>query len=145
MSQFASRIPLDSLYKGFDWASLGASTVVDVGGGHGPVSVGLATHFPALRFIVQDFPDVIGSHPPLDPSIADRIEYTAHDLLKDQPIKGAAVYFFRAVFHNLPDAQCVQVLAQHARVMDAKSRMVLNEPSLHEPGTVPAWQDRMKR
>jgi O-methyltransferase domain len=49
------------LPSGFPWGNLDAgSTIVDVGGGIGMVSVEIAKEFPELKFIVQDLPDVSG-------------------------------------------------------------------------------------
>ncbi|KAL8793410.1 MAG: hypothetical protein Q9195_003996 [Heterodermia aff. obscurata] len=146
MSQFASRIPIQPIADAYDWALLGESTVVDVGGGHGPISTGLAKLFPQLRFIVQDLPEVIESRPPDDDDLRDRVSFMAYDFLADnQPVSGQAVYFFRAVFHNWPDASCVRILRNQVPALRAGAVLIVNETLLHEPGSLPPEQERLRR
>ena len=50
----ACTISLDPLQGGgFGWRYLGKTAVVDVEGGHGPVSIGLAEAFPYLIFKIH--------------------------------------------------------------------------------------------
>lgn len=170
MSQFASRIPIQPVADAYDWvcfprrfkpapfakepapdacsfsqALLGDSTVVDVGGGHGPVSIGLAKLFPRLRFIVQDLPEAIGSRPSLPDDVADRVDFMAYDFLVEQPVRGKSVYFFRAVFHNWPDASCVRILRNQVPALRPGATVIVNETLLHEPGSLPPEQERQRR
>jgi hypothetical protein len=60
---------------GYAWEILPqGSLIVDVGGGVGSQSLVLATHFPQLRFVVQDREHVVG----------DAVE--VRDLNPDSPI-----------------------------------------------------------
>lgn len=45
MSAFASKIPLDPLLNGYNWAGLGSATIVDVGGGYGVWIAIMPEHF----------------------------------------------------------------------------------------------------
>lgn len=126
-------------------ALLGESIVVDVGGGHGPVSIGLAKRFPSLRFIVQDLPEAIESRPSLPDDVADRIEFMAYDFLAEQPVQGKSIYFFRAVFHNWPDASCVKILQNQVPALRPGATLIVNETLLHEPGSLPPEQERQRR
>ncbi|ESZ96863.1 hypothetical protein SBOR_2728 [Sclerotinia borealis F-4128] len=63
MSVYASKIPLSPLIDSYEWSSLGSATIAGVGGGYGPVSIGLASQFPLLNFVVQDFEDVVADGP----------------------------------------------------------------------------------
>lgn len=55
------------------------------GGGHGHQAMSLRKSFPRERgrFILQDLPHVV------DDKKLDDIEVMAHDMMKEQPIKGA--------------------------------------------------------
>ena len=43
----------------YPWAELGDTTIIDVGGGVGSVSLGLLQTFPNLKSIVQDRPEAV--------------------------------------------------------------------------------------
>ena len=103
----------DPLVRGWDWASIDSvrGTVVDVGGGRGAVSIALARHFPSIKFIVQDFADVVAGGPEdVAAELKDQIQFMAANCLDEQPIKGKEVYFLRAVLHNWPDDYCIKIL-----------------------------------
>ncbi|TGO83675.1 hypothetical protein BPOR_0609g00050 [Botrytis porri] len=92
---------LQYVIDNYSWQEVGNGTVVDVGGSHGFACTRLAKAFHDLNFIVQDLPPVVEAGAktiPLEPS--DKIKFIAHDLLKDQPLKNANIYFFRWIFHN---------------------------------------------
>ena len=79
------------------------STVVDVGGGIGTVSLRIMEKVPHVSFIVQDQASVIqiaddGSHGP-----EANIRFMAHDFFEKQPVKEADVYLFRFILHDHPD------------------------------------------
>ena len=127
-------------------ASLGKGTVVDVGGGHGPVSIDLDQRFPRLSFIVQDLPDVVASRPSIpDPDMASRNRFAVYDFLTEQPVKGADVYFFRAIFHNWPRSYCVQILRNQIPTLRDGARLVINEGLLPKPKSLPHHLERRRR
>ena len=81
------------------------STVVDVGGGIGTVSLRITEKVPHVSFVVQDQAGVIevadvGSA--ID-GASKRISFMAHDFFEAQPVKGAEVYLFRFILHDHPD------------------------------------------
>ncbi|KAL8792396.1 MAG: hypothetical protein Q9195_005010 [Heterodermia aff. obscurata] len=113
ISGLAKRMSTDPLARGYDWAAIDAAggTVVDVGGGRGAVSIALARQFPNIKFIVQDFADVVAGGPEdVPPELKDKIEFMGASCLDEQPLKGKDVYFLRAVLHNWPDDSCVKIL-----------------------------------
>ena len=109
MSGFAARVDVDPLVNAFDWANF--STVVDVGGGWGPVSIALAQRFPKPIFVVQDIEYVVLDGPAQVPhEMRDRIRFAAHDIFTTQDVEGADVYLLRHVLHNFPDDSCKEIL-----------------------------------
>lgn len=117
-----------------------------MGGGHGPVSIGLAEEFPELLFIVQDLPDVVAGHPSItDTEDGSRVRFMEYDFFTEQPIKGADVYFFRAIFHNRPEAYCVQILRNQVPAMHEGTRLVIDEGLPPKPGTLSSYLERQQR
>lgn len=106
MSGFASRIPIAPLAQKFDWAS--CQKVVDVGGAQGPVSIGLAKLFPHTYFVVQDFSEPVAEGK--EKVTLGNVEFMEYDFLTVQTVRGADVYYFRAIFHNWPDESCVEIM-----------------------------------
>ena len=149
MTSFAANISIDPLAQNFDWASLESTnaTIVDIGGGWGPASIGLAQRFPGLNFVVQDLTDVISDGPNHVPSeLQNRITFMAASCLEEQSVKGAAVYFLRAVLHNFPDEYIVRILRNQTKgkvslsptkkqllmlvAMTTNARIIINETVL---------------
>ena len=146
MSGMASTIPLDPLCGGFGWGSLAKATVVDVGGGHGPVSIGLAEAFPDLKFIVQDLPSVLeGAPASLPAALKGRVSFMAYNFLEEQPFKGAEVYFFRAIFHNWPDDYCIKILRNQIPALIHGAHLIINESTLNGIESLPAFKQKRRR
>ncbi len=82
-------------------------------GGTGTVSVGLASCFPNIDFVVQDTPSTIAS---LDKSagLQGRVRFQDYDMFTPQPVEYADIYFFRNIFHNWSDEDCIKILRNHA-------------------------------
>lgn len=112
----------------------GEVAVVDVGGGLGHVLVALKTKFPNLagRLIVQDLPVVIESLKKGD--LPEGIEAQGHNFFDLQPVKGAKLYCLRAVLHDWPDKQALQILANIKEAMDKESLLLINEAVIPERG-----------
>jgi hypothetical protein len=131
---------------GFDWASLGKATIVDVGGSHGQVSYDIARKFPDLSFIVQDLPKVVEDAKGKVPSdLADRVEFMAHDFFTEQPVKGADVYYFRWILHDWSDLYCVRILKALIPALKSGARIVLSERCLEPPCTVSHAKEKWNR
>ncbi|OAP58310.1 hypothetical protein AYL99_07400 [Fonsecaea erecta] len=97
--------------QGFNWEALGEATVVDVGGSSGFISMSLAEQFPALRFVVQDRPEVEDAFDALIPSgLKSRITFHRHDFMAPQPLHNADVFLLRHVLHDWSDAIAMQIL-----------------------------------
>ena len=135
------------LLNNYDWAAIDAvsGTLVDIGGSHGFVCVDLAHKYPNMKFVVQDLPKTVASAPKLDPSIADRIVFQAHDFHTPQPVKGADVYFYRWILHNHSDKYAINMLRQLIPALKKGARVVINDHCLPEPGTESLWDEKIIR
>lgn len=137
MDFMSNTVPNQPLIDNYPWADLGAATVVDIGGCHGPVSISLARTFPNLSFVVEDLAGPVAEGKEKLPSdMAGRISFLEHDFFQDQPVKDADVYYFRAVMHNWPDKQCVAMLRALIPALKKGARVLVNEPCLPLPGQV---------
>lgn len=114
MSGFAAAQDTEPLARGWDWAAVDSvkGTVVDVGGGWGPVCISLAKHYPNIKFVVQDFADVVAEGPEHVPAeLKGRISFMDYNFLEqEQPVRDASVFYLRAILHNWPDPYCVKIL-----------------------------------
>ena len=129
----------------YPWASIGAGTVVDIGGSNGHVSMALAECFPSLKFIVQDRPEVIsGAHSRVPSTLQSRVSFMAHNFLTEQPIQ-ADCYLFRRIFHNWPEAYCIRILQNLRPVLQAGARIVINEIIMPEPNSLGLVEERKLR
>jgi trans-aconitate methyltransferase len=122
---------LEYIVKGYDWAALGKATVVDLGGGVGWVSRSLAKAFPLLDFVVQDWASVIANAAVEDPEIKDRIRFMEHDIVAEQPIKNADVYFMRRVLMEKTDAECVEVFKALKPALKKDAVILVQDPMVH--------------
>ena len=134
------------LVQCFPWVSLGESTVVDVGGSSGAVSVAIAEANSALKFIVKDRPEVIESAKniamPVD--LEERITFMAHDFLTEQPVT-ADVYLFRYIFRNWPDTYAIKILQQLIPALKPGALVLINDHLLPEPNTASLTMEREVR
>ncbi|KAL0952703.1 hypothetical protein HGRIS_006939 [Hohenbuehelia grisea] len=93
--------------------------IVDVGGGIGTSALKIASHFPNLKLVVQDLPEVLEdakafwSQNMPEAITSSRVTLEAHDFFAPQTRK-PAVFFLKQVLHDWPGNYCVQIL-QHLR------------------------------
>ncbi|KAL9619983.1 MAG: hypothetical protein Q9160_005452 [Pyrenula sp. 1 TL-2023] len=139
--------PIASLITGYAWSSLPqGSTVIDVGGSQGHVSIALAQAHPQLKFIVQDVAEVIDEAyaTPLPAEVSDRITFQTQDFLTPQQTSGD-VYLFKNVLHDWPDSYVVKILRNLVPALNPGAKVVICERPMPEPGTVPAIVEKRIR
>ncbi|KAI4086591.1 MAG: hypothetical protein LQ339_009021, partial [Xanthoria mediterranea] len=97
---------------------------VDIGGNVGHQAAEALSKNPRLagRVMVQDRGEVIQSHPDIK-----GIQWLEHDFFKTQPVKGAKYYYLRAVLHNWPDNEAVEILANIVPAMSPDSLVAIDE------------------
>ncbi|KAL8943467.1 MAG: hypothetical protein Q9211_000964 [Gyalolechia sp. 1 TL-2023] len=134
------------IIKGLDWASLGAVTVVDVGGSYGSLSVALCEEFSQLSCIVQDRGEVIrGAQAKLSSSMLGRVSFMEHDFFDDQPVVAAGVYVLRWVLHDWSDTYAIKILRALIPALTKGSKILLCELVLDTPGTTSKLRERSAR
>ncbi|KAK4223466.1 S-adenosyl-L-methionine-dependent methyltransferase [Podospora fimiseda] len=122
----------------FDWKGLPeGGKVVDVGGSHGLVSIELSKNFSQLEFVVQDLDESVvrGAESKMPEEVKDRVKFMVHDFFTEQPVKGADVYFLRAVLHNWSDEYAVRILRNLIPGLKRGSKIVVNDVVLADVGT----------
>ncbi|KAL4779051.1 S-adenosyl-L-methionine-dependent methyltransferase [Aspergillus varians] len=159
MSAMAAQVDVDFITNNVPFESYApGSLCVDVGGGNGTISCSLVERLPNFRFLVQD----VAAPPPLPPAShspdlnppngaaglmavdGDRVRWETHDFFSPQTVVGD-IYYFRNIFHNWPDAQCVQILQQHIPVLSTTTRLIIDDFTLHEPLTASPFEERRRR
>ncbi|KAK8042322.1 sterigmatocystin 8-O-methyltransferase [Apiospora phragmitis] len=129
----------------YDWASLGAARVVDLGGAEGHVSAALAKRFPDLTFVVQDIAQVVanaGANLPAD--LQTRVSFMAHDLFKPQTVV-ADVYYLRWILHNWSDKYCKLILEALVPTLKDGSRILIQDFCMSKSGEVALWREQDAR
>ena len=162
---------VSELYTGFPWASLGNGKVVDIGGGNGHISIGLARvrktipiflpypqytkHiqlFPSLHFIVQDIsPHMLPALQTEQQDISSRVIFLTHDFFTPQPGYSASapiVFLLRQFLHNYNDSDAIKILRQVVPALERCSRgtpLLINDVVLPDSGEVATFEEHYLR
>ena len=132
------------LLDNYPWSELGACTIVDVGGSHGPASIALAQRFPNLKCIVQDLPGTIAGCS-VPPELEGRLRYMVHDFFTEQPVKGAEVYFFRRIFHDWSDEYAARILRGLIGALKSGAKVLIQDIVISESGNNSLYDRRRQR
>jgi len=142
MVGFGEGIQGHAVIQDFPWNELSpGTTVCDVGGGVGHISMPLAKAHPHLKLKLQDLPasieqarSVIWQKECPEAIAEDRIEFKAIDFFKEAPIEGCDIYFVKNIIHDWPDKESVTILSNIRKAMKPKSRLLIEEFVLQELG-----------
>ncbi|KAF7956540.1 hypothetical protein EAE96_003876 [Botrytis aclada] len=133
---------LSHIIKNYPWSSLGASTVVDIGGAQGHCGIELARNFKNLNVVVQDMEKVVENADTLIPTdLQGRIRFMPHNFFESQLIE-ANVYLFRWVFHNWADTYAIKIIQALVPTLKKGNVVLVNDTCMPKPGAIPAWQER---
>jgi C-methyltransferase len=86
-------------------------TIVDVGGGHGPLLAAILASAPASRGVLYDLPLVVANAPSLlrEQGVADRVVVAEGSFFDSVPGGGDA-YVLKNIVHDWPDDKALQIL-----------------------------------
>lgn len=144
MKVFSTRPEYDPSYivENYDWASLGQSQVVDIGGAQGHTAMELAKCFEGLNILVQDMDKVVeNAELGVPEELKKRVHFMAHDFFAPQTVQ-ADVFYFRWILHNWADKYCVLILRAQIPALKPGARIIIQDTCMPEPGTVPLWRER---
>jgi hypothetical protein len=100
--------------------------LVDIAGGEGHDVQAFHRAFPDVvgKLVLQDLPPTIDNIKSLDSAITRQ----KYDFFTKQPVIGAQTYFFRNIFHDWPEKECVTILKNTAAAMKpGYSKLLINE------------------
>jgi len=98
-----------TVVAGYDFS--GYPTIVDVGGGHGPLLAAILAAAPASRGVLYDLAEVVASAPNLlrERNAADRVRIAEGSFFDSVPGGGDA-YVLKNILHDWPDDKALQIL-----------------------------------
>lgn len=110
----------------YDFSSM--TTIVDVGGGRGALTIGILMANPALRGVVLDQPAVaIGAREAIAAAgLSDRCEAVGGDFFEGVP-SGADAYLVKFILHDWDDDRSLAILRACRRAIPAQGRLVVIE------------------
>ena len=119
---------------------------MQVGGGNGHISIELAAVYPSLKLIVQDLPDAIrAGEESLPRSLASRVEFQAHDMFKENPAKGADVFYLRHILHDWPDTHAILILRALVPSLKNGARILVSDSVIPPPGVLDGQDEKFVR
>lgn len=111
---------------GYDFGAY--HTIVDVGGGHGPLLAAILARAPASRGILYDLPGVVADAPRLlhEHRVTGRVRIAEGSFFDDVPAGGDA-YVLKNIIHDWPDEKAVQILGNVRAAAGSQATVLLVE------------------
>ena len=107
--------------------------IVDVGGGQGGLLTQILLSAPDATGILFDQPQVSEQSTRLEQSgLSDRTELVGGDFFESVP-KGGDCYVIKGVLHDFDDDQCVTIISNCRKAMNANGRIVISNQDLPSP------------
>ncbi|KAK7021282.1 hypothetical protein VNI00_017457 [Paramarasmius palmivorus] len=138
------------LGKVYPWAAQPTGTTLcDVGGGNGHVTMGIIKSHPHLKLVIQDRPAVVQiarefwatDYP--EALEEGRVDFIPLDFFKDTPVEGCDVYHLKNILHDWSDVECIAILKNVRKAMKPSSRVIIQEIvipkalNMDDPGVTP--------
>ena len=116
----------DAVAAAYDFSIF--STIVDVGGATGNMLAAVLSHHARPRGILFDRPHVVTDAPALlnAKGVSDRVTIEPGDFFKSVPT-GADAYILSHIIHDWDEDQCLNILGNVRRAMNAAGRLLLVE------------------
>jgi C-methyltransferase len=98
-----------SVVAGYDFSAY--PTIIDVGGGHGPLLASILAAAPDSQGVLYDLPVVVSDAPNVlcKNNVVDRVRIEAGSFFDRVP-GGGDVYVLKNIIHDWPDEKAVQIL-----------------------------------
>ena len=115
-----------TVVAGYDFSAY--PTIVDVGGGHGPLLAAILAAAPASRGVLYDLPRVVANAPDLlrEQRVADRVRIAEGSFFDSVPGGGDA-YVLKNIIHDWPDENAVQILRNVRAAAGPRATVLLVE------------------
>lgn len=115
-----------TVVAGYDFSAY--PTIVDVGGGHGPLLAAILASAPASQGVLYDLPSVVADAPDLlrKQRVADRVRIAEGSFFDSVPTNGDA-YLLKNILHDWPDEKAVQILRNVRAAADPRAAVLLVE------------------
>jgi hypothetical protein len=124
-----------AIVEAYDFSTF--ERIVDVGGGHGALLVGILSAYPHVRGVLHDLPAVVaGASAPREGAMVDRCGIVGGDFFEGVPT-GADAYLLRTVIHDWTDEAAVKILKNCRRAIRTDGTLLLVETVL-TPSSDPA-------
>jgi C-methyltransferase len=121
-----SELTTAPVVAGYDFSAY--PTIVDVGGGHGPLLAAILAGAPASRGVLYDLPRVVANAPSLlrESKVADRVRIAEGSFFDSVPGGGDA-YLLKNIIHDWPDEKAVQILRNVRTAAGPRATVLLIE------------------
>ena len=121
-----SELTTAPVVAGYDFSAY--PTIVDVGGGHGPLLAAILAAAPASRGILYDLPPVVASARNLlqEHNVADRVRIAEGSFFDSVP-RGGDAYILKNIIHDWPDEKAVQILRNVRTAAGLRATVLLVE------------------
>jgi C-methyltransferase len=115
-----------TVVAGYDFSAY--PTIVDVGGGHGPLLAAILAAAPGSRGVLYDLPQVIANAPDLlrARDVADRVRIAEGSFFDTVPGGGDA-YVLKNIVHDWPDEKAVRILRNVRAAAGPRATVLLVE------------------
>ena len=97
--------------------------IVDIGGGHGALLVGILTANPRVHGVLHDLPEVAAGVS-VPSNVADRLEIVAGDFFEAVPA-AADAYLLKGIIHDWDDASAATILKNCRRAIRPDGRLFI--------------------
>jgi DNA-binding Lrp family transcriptional regulator len=126
-----SELTTASVVAGYDFSAY--PTIVDVGGGHGPLLAAILAAAPASRGVLYDLPSVVASARPLleKRRVADRVRIAEGSFFDTVPDGGDA-YILKNIIHDWRDETALRILRNVRAAAGPQARVLLVEMVIPE-------------
>ncbi|OAA57124.1 O-methyltransferase, family 2 [Niveomyces insectorum RCEF 264] len=114
----------------------GRVALVDVGGskGHSLKKIHAEVpNFPLERCVLEDLEEVLALAATEDDEQLRPVKRVVTDFHKEQPVKGALVYYIRRCLHDYSDAESVGILKHLEAAMASDSKLLIVEHVMSDP------------